>query len=147
MCEHSEECDCLPGAILSAAVDVGPIIQQVLDDAEPAAGARLVEGAVAGVVSVVHLAHSVLQAVEDHLLQGADTQGGQRFSISSTGTHSVPIFPLTPLPQELQQEGLFALRVSGLICTLGLVSPLPVYQHAHECCITLELAPEHVEET
>lgn len=92
MCAHSDECDCLPGAILRAAVDVGPVIQQVLDDAEPAAGARLVEGAVAGVVSVVHLAHSVLQAVEDHLLQGADTEGGQRFSVSKEQEHTQFLF-------------------------------------------------------
>lgn len=58
-----------PGAILSAAVDVGSVVQQVLNYGEPAAGARLVQGAVAGVVSVVHVAHSVLQAVEDHFLK------------------------------------------------------------------------------
>lgn len=59
----------LPGAVLSAAVDVGAVIQQVLNDGEPAAGTRLVQGAVAGVVSVVHVTHSVLQAVENHLLK------------------------------------------------------------------------------
>lgn len=61
--------DCLPGAVLSAAVDVGAIIQQVLNDGEPAAGARLVQGAVAGVVSVVDVTHPVFQAVENHLLE------------------------------------------------------------------------------
>lgn len=59
----------LPGAVLRAAVDVGPVIQQVLDDAEPAAGTRLVESAVPGVVSVVHLTYSVLQTVQHHLLK------------------------------------------------------------------------------
>lgn len=67
--------DRLPGAILSAAVDVGAIFQQVLNYGEPATGARLVQGAVAGVVSVVHVTHSVLQAVENHLLKKADTEG------------------------------------------------------------------------
>lgn len=70
-------CVCLPGAILRAAVDVGAIIQQVLDDAEPSAGARLVESAVAGVVPVIDLAHTVLQTVQNHLLERAD-RGGER---------------------------------------------------------------------
>lgn len=66
---------CLPGAVLRAAVDVGSVVQQVLDYAEPAAGARLVESAVTGVVSVIHLAHSVLQTVQHHLLRTANKEG------------------------------------------------------------------------
>lgn len=68
-CVHMNECVCLPGAILCTAVDVCPVIQQVLDYAEPAAGTRLMESAVAGVVPVIHLTHSVLQTVQHHLLQ------------------------------------------------------------------------------
>lgn len=75
----------LPGAILSAAVDVGAIIQQVLNDGEPAAGARLVQGAVAGVVSVVDVTHSVLQAVEDHLLN-THTHGESRVHFLPSST-------------------------------------------------------------
>lgn len=81
VCAHTHPsksaCVCLPGAILRAAVDVGAIIQQVLDDAEPSAGARLVESAVAGVVPVIDLAHTVLQTVQNHLLERAD-RGGER---------------------------------------------------------------------
>lgn len=58
----------LPGPVLCTAVDVGTIIQQVLNDAEPASGARLMEGTVARVVSVIHLADSILQTVQHHLL-------------------------------------------------------------------------------
>lgn len=59
----------LPGAVLSAAVDVSPVIQKVLDYGEPAAGACLVERAVTGVISVIHLTHSVLQTVQHNLLK------------------------------------------------------------------------------
>lgn len=71
---HTNEPVCLPGAVLGAAVDVGAVIQQVLDDVEPASGARLVEGAVAGVVAVIHLTHSVLQTVQHHLLEESQHQ-------------------------------------------------------------------------
>lgn len=85
----------LPGAILSAAVDVGAVIHQVLDDGEPAAGARLVQGAVAGIVSVVHVTHSVLQAVEDHLLKTGKhthTEGESWVQgLWDTGTRSLPV--------------------------------------------------------
>lgn len=64
------DCVRLPGSVLRAAVDVGAVVQQVLDDGEPAAGARLVQGAVPGVVPVVDLTHAVLQTVEHHLLAG-----------------------------------------------------------------------------
>lgn len=66
---------CLPRAILCATVYVSTVIQQVLDYAEPAAGASLMESTVTGVVSVIHLAYSVLQAVQHHLLKRASTQG------------------------------------------------------------------------
>lgn len=66
---------CLPGAILCTTVDVGPVIQQVLDYAEPAAGACLVESTVTGVVSVIHLTYSVLQTIQHHLLKRATTEG------------------------------------------------------------------------
>lgn len=71
------ECVCLPGAILCTAVDVGPVIQQVLDYAEPATGACLMESAVTGVISVIHLTYSVLQTVQNHLLKRANTEGEQ----------------------------------------------------------------------
>jgi len=79
LCVHMNAC--LPGAILCAAVDVSPIIQQVLDYAEPATGARLMKSTVASVVSVIHLADSVLQTVQHHLLKQkkkrANTEGEQ----------------------------------------------------------------------
>lgn len=77
-------CERVPGAILRAAVDVGPVIQQVLDDAEPAAGAGLMESTVTGVVSVIHLADSVLQTVQNHLLKRANTRGGGGALVSDT---------------------------------------------------------------
>lgn len=72
---------CLPGAILCATVDVSTVIQQVLDYAEPATGARLVESTVTGIVSVIHLTYSVLQTVQHHLLKRADTEGEAGFSV------------------------------------------------------------------
>lgn len=74
----TNKCVRLPCAVLRAAVDVGAVIQQVLDDAEPTTGARLMEGAVAGVVSVVHLTDSVLQTVQHHLLKKVPTQKENR---------------------------------------------------------------------
>lgn len=59
-----------PGAILGAAVDVGPVLQQVAHDPQPAAGAGLVQGAVAGIVPVVDVADAALEAVQHHLLDG-----------------------------------------------------------------------------
>lgn len=58
----------VPGSILSAAVDVGSMLHQVAHNPQPAPGAGLVQGAVAGVVSVVHVADPPLQAVQHHLL-------------------------------------------------------------------------------
>lgn len=58
----------VPGSILSAAVDVGPVLHQVAHDPQPAAGAGLVQGAVPGVVSMVHIADPPLEAVQHHLL-------------------------------------------------------------------------------
>lgn len=68
----------LPGAVLSAAVDVSPVIQKVLDYGEPAAGACLVERAVTGVISVIHLTHSVLQTVQHNLLKKKKKKSQQR---------------------------------------------------------------------
>lgn len=59
----------LPGPVLCTAVDVCAIIQQVLDNAEPAPGTCLMQSTVARIVSVIHLADSVLQAVQHHLLK------------------------------------------------------------------------------
>lgn len=59
-----------PGSVLGAAVDIGPVLHQVAYDAQPAAGAGLVHGAVAGVVPVVDVADAALQAIQHHLLDG-----------------------------------------------------------------------------
>lgn len=111
------ECVCLPGAILCTAVDVGPVIQQVLDYVEPATGARLMESTVTGVVSVVHLAYSVLQTVQNNLLK-TDThtqeeRAGFRASdcvcvFLQTQEQTQFLLSLIPLPQEPKEEGLFA---------------------------------------
>lgn len=45
------------------------MIQQVAYDAQPAAGAGLVQGAVPGVVSVVHVTDPSVQTVQHHLLE------------------------------------------------------------------------------
>lgn len=59
----------LPGSVLRAAVDVGAVSDQQPYDAQPAAGAGLMQGAVPGVVSVVHVTQPALQAVQHHLLE------------------------------------------------------------------------------
>lgn len=67
----------MPGSVLSAAVDVSSVLHQVAHDAQPASGAGLVQGAVAGVVSMVHVADAPLEAVQHHLLdtgRHADTR-------------------------------------------------------------------------
>lgn len=63
-----------PGSILSAAVDVGSVLHQVAYDPQPAAGARLVQGAVPGVVSVVNVTDPSLQTVQHHLLDTNETR-------------------------------------------------------------------------
>lgn len=72
------ECTCLPGPILCATIDVGAIIQQVLNYAEPATGARFVKSTVTRVVSVIHLTYSVLQTVQHHLLRRNRRRAGFR---------------------------------------------------------------------
>lgn len=57
-----------PGAVLSAAVDVGAMLHQVTHDAQPAAGAGLMQGAVPGVVAMVHVTDLPLQTVQHHFL-------------------------------------------------------------------------------
>lgn len=59
-----------PGSVLGAAVDVGPVLHQVAHDAQPAAGAGLVQGTVAGVILVVDVADAALKAIQHHLLDG-----------------------------------------------------------------------------
>ena len=58
----------VPGSILSAAVDVGFVLHQVARDPQPATCTGFVQGAVPGVVSMVHVAESPLQTVQHHLL-------------------------------------------------------------------------------
>lgn len=69
---------CVPCAVLRAAVDVGSVLQQVLDDVDPAAGARFVQGAVTGVVTVIHVTHFILQTVQHHLLHKEKGRGQER---------------------------------------------------------------------
>lgn len=57
-----------PGSVLSAAVDVSAMLHQVTHDAQPAAGAGLMQGAVPGVVAMVHITDLPLQTVQHHFL-------------------------------------------------------------------------------
>lgn len=123
------ECVCLPGAILCTAVDVGPVIQQVLDYGEPAAGACLMESTVTGVVSVVHLTYSVLQTVQNNLLKTAHTEGKSRVScvrlcvhvFTDTGTNSVPPFPNSSPTGTEEGRTVCVTCLLSLTCALGLV--------------------------
>lgn len=59
-----------PGSILGAAIDVGPMLHQVPHDAQPATCTGLMQGTVASIVTVVNIADSAFQAVENNLLEG-----------------------------------------------------------------------------
>lgn len=90
----------------------------MLDDGEPAAGARLVQGAVASVVSVVHVTHSVLQAVQDHLLKKGRHRGRAKFSLRQTPERrSLPGVLISP-PQEVYRG------VSSDLCTGTCIAPV-----------------------
>lgn len=138
----------LPGPVLCTAVDVCAVVQQVLDDGEPPAGARLVQGTVAGVVPVVDLAHAVLQAVEHHLLAGG-RKGWRRLArLSETGTGlsssfsyqtptNSPSLP-NPSPPPRSRRGNTEGRTVCVTCLLGLSRVwglvwlrLSLHQHAH----------------
>lgn len=54
---------------MGTAVDVCPIIQQMLDDVEPAPGTCLMEGAVTSVITMIHFTYSVFQTVQHHFLK------------------------------------------------------------------------------
>lgn len=58
----------IPGSILSAAVDVSSMLHQMAHDPQPAAGTGLMQGAVPGVVSMVHIADPPLETVQHHFL-------------------------------------------------------------------------------
>lgn len=60
----------LPRAILRTAVDVGPVLQQDVQDVGPAPGAGLMQGRVASIVAVIHVFAVLLEAVENDILQG-----------------------------------------------------------------------------
>ncbi|TNN72705.1 hypothetical protein EYF80_016989 [Liparis tanakae] len=64
-----------PRPVLGAAVDVGAVLQQHLDDLSPASGRRFVERRVAGVVAAVDLADVLFQTVLDHILHNGDGPG------------------------------------------------------------------------
>ena len=57
-----------PRPVLSAAVDVGSVLQQHLDDLAPPSAARLVEGGVPRVVTAIHFSHVLLEAIQHYVL-------------------------------------------------------------------------------
>lgn len=61
-----------PGSILGTAVDIGAIFKEVSYNVEPTPCTSLVQGTVTRVVAVVHITNLVLQAVQDHFLQGEE---------------------------------------------------------------------------
>ena len=68
----------LPRAVLRAAVHVGPVLQQDVQDVGPAPGAGFVQGRVAGVVAVIHILTVFLKAVQDNILRGQGERCDQR---------------------------------------------------------------------
>lgn len=58
----------MPRAVLRAAVYVGTVLQQDVQDVSPAPGAGLVQGRVASVVTVIHIFTVFLEAVENNVL-------------------------------------------------------------------------------
>lgn len=64
-----------PCPILGAAVDVGGVLQQHLDDLSPASGGRLVQRRVAGVIAPVDLADVLFQTVLDDVLHKRTDRG------------------------------------------------------------------------
>ena len=58
-----------PCSVLGAAVDVGAVLQQHLDDMAPASRAGLVESCVTCVVTPIDLPHILLQTIVHHILQ------------------------------------------------------------------------------
>lgn len=62
-------CWASPGSILSAAVDVGAVLEEMPHDAQPAPGTGLVQGTVTRVVTMVHVTSLVFQTVQNHFLE------------------------------------------------------------------------------
>lgn len=62
----------MPRAILRAAVHVGPVLQQDVQDVGPAPGAGLMQGCVASIVPVIHIFTVFLEAVENNILWGQE---------------------------------------------------------------------------
>lgn len=58
-----------PCAILGAAVDVSPMLQEQLHYMGPTTGTRLVERCVPSVVTTIDLLCVFLQAIKNHILQ------------------------------------------------------------------------------
>lgn len=58
-----------PRSVLGAAVDVGAVLQQHLDNLGPTSRGRLVEGRVTGIVTPINLPDVLLQAVLNHVLR------------------------------------------------------------------------------
>lgn len=129
----------------------------MLNYGEPASGARLVQGAVAGVVSVVHVTDSVLQAVENHLLRTQRASRGWWLS-GTRGTLTSCILP----PQELHRGACAASCARTCFSPVTLTSK-NIHPHththtsarahrichsfAHKCSIIKEMVPKPIMET
>ena len=68
----------MPCAILRAAVHIGPVFQQDVQNVGPAPGAGLMQGRVASVVAVIHVLTVFLEAVENNILWGQGQQCEQK---------------------------------------------------------------------
>lgn len=60
---------CSPGSILSTAVDVGAVLEEMPHDAQPAPGTGLVQGTVTSVVTMIHITRLVFQTIQNHFLE------------------------------------------------------------------------------
>lgn len=60
---------CSPGSILSAAVHVRAVLEEMPHDAQPASGTGLVQGTVTRVVTMIHITRLVFQTIQNHFLE------------------------------------------------------------------------------
>lgn len=58
-----------PGSVLRAAVDVGPVLEEMSHDAQPASGTGLVQGTITRIVTMVYITDLVFQTIQNHFLE------------------------------------------------------------------------------